>query len=305
MPIEDFLALSSIAEILFVSLWELKVESMNYIELVISVNGEEHAEIVTAMLSDMPFEAFASEEQTLRAYITDEAYATCREDIAATLQSLAVEYDENSIAQQNWNAEWESGFSPVRVDGRRPIYIRAEHHPVPDDDMLDVVIAPRMSFGTGHHITTALMSRSIAELDFSGKRGLDMGCGTGVLAIVAVKCGATGMVAVDIDEWACDSARESIALSGVDDCVEVRCGSMAVVGDDEKFDFVLANINRNILVGMMPAFAAALDVGGRLLMSGFLEEDVPVIESAAAEQGFVVERVSEREGWMVVECKKQ
>lgn len=296
--------MSSIGEILFVSLWELKVESMNYIELVISVNGEEHAEIVTAMLSDMPFEAFASEEQTLRAYIADEAYATCREDIAATLQSLAVEYEENSIAQQNWNAEWESGFSPVRVDGKRPIYIRAEHHSAPDDDMLDVVIAPRMSFGTGHHITTALMSRSIAELDFSGKRGLDMGCGTGVLAIVAVKCGAAGMVAVDIDEWACESCRDSIALNHIEGQIDVRCGSMSAVAG-EKFDFVLANINRNILVDMMPAFAEAIVSGGELLMSGFLTEDVAILRDTAAGYGFTVESVRESDGWAVVVCRKE
>ena len=128
-----------------------------------------------------------------------------------------------------------------------------------------------------------------------------MGCTIGTTMTITDKI-VPGMVGVDIDDWACDSCRDSMALSGVE--IDVRCGSMDVVAG-EKFDFVLANINRNILVGMMPSFAAALDVGGRLLMSGFLVEDVPVIESAAAEQGFVVERVSEREGWMVVECKKQ
>ena len=277
---------------------------MNYIELIISVNGEEHAEIVTAMLSDMPFEAFTSEEQTLRAYIADEAYDTCREDIAATLHSLAVEYEENNIAQQNWNAEWESGFSPVMVEGSRPIYIRAEHHPSPDDDILDVVIAPRMSFGTGHHITTALMSRSIAESDFSGKRGLDMGCGTGVLAIVAIKCGAAGMVAVDIDEWACESCRDSIALNHIEGQIDVRCGSMAAVAG-EKFDFVLANINRNILVDMMPSFAEATVSGGELLMSGFLTEDIAIMRDTAGGYGFAVESVRESDGWAVVVCRKE
>jgi ribosomal protein L11 methyltransferase len=135
-----------------------------------------------------------------------------------------------------------------------------------------------------------------------GLRGLDMGCGTGVLAIVAMKCGAERMVAVDIDDWACDSCRDSMALSGVE--LDVRCGSMAAV-EGETFDFVLANINRNILIDMMPSFAKALSAGGRLVMSGFLGEDVPHIESAAAEPGFVVESVRERDGWMVVMCKKE
>jgi ribosomal protein L11 methyltransferase len=110
------------------------------------------------------------------------------------------------------------------------------------------------------------------------------------------------MVAVDIDDWACDSCRDSMALSGVE--MDVRCGSIDVVAG-EKFDFVLANINRNILVQMMPSFADALPSGGRLLMSGFLGEDVPIIEASSAEHGFVVEHVAERDGWMVVQCKKR
>lgn len=274
---------------------------MEYIELGVTVRDEEQADVVTAILSDYPFEAFAQEEQMLRAYITSGEYASCCEDVASALRALEVEWVENIIAQQNWNAEWESGFSPVRVEGATPIYIRAEHHPAPDEDMLDVVIAPRMSFGTGHHTTTALMSRSIAELDFSGKRGLDMGCGTGVLAIVAVKCGAAGMVAVDIDEWACESCRDSISLSGVSEQINVRCGSMSAVGD-EKFDFILANINRNILIDMMPSFASLLLRGGKLLMSGFLAEDVAVMESAAARHGFSVDALHERDGWVVMVC---
>jgi ribosomal protein L11 methyltransferase len=256
------------------------------------------------MLSDMPFEAFTSEEQTLRAYIADEAYDTCREDIAATLQSLAVEYEESSIAQQNWNAEWESGFEPVDVAGERSIRIRAPHHTPAEGDVIDVVIAPRMSFGTGHHATTALMSQTIASTGVEGLRGLDMGCGTGVLAIVALKCGAEQMVAVDIDDWACDSCRDSIALSGVADRVDVRSGSIEQVVAGEQFDFILANINRNILISMMPSFSALLPTEGLLLMSGFLREDVPFIEASAMEQGFTVENIIEREGWMVVVCKK-
>jgi ribosomal protein L11 methyltransferase len=131
-----------------------------------------------------------------------------------------------------------------------------------------------------------------------------MGCGTGVLAIVALKCGAEQMVAVDIDDWACDSCRDSIALSGVADRVDVRCGSIEQVVAGEQFDFILANINRNILISMMPSFSALLPTEGLLLMSGFLREDVPFIEASAMEQGFTVENIIEREGWMVVVCKK-
>ena len=275
---------------------------MKYIELIISISDELQAEILTALLSDYPFESFLQEDDALKAYIQSEEYAACSVDVEQLLAEQGAQYEMHAVEQQNWNEEWESGFDPVYVDGERPILIRAAHHAAPDAGTIDVVIAPRMSFGTGHHATTALMSQTIARMGVEGERGLDMGCGTGVLAIVALKCGAREMVAVDIDDWACDSCCDSMALSGVE--MDVRCGSIDVVGG-EKFDFVLANINRNILVQMMPSFAEALPSGGRLLMSGFLGEDVPIIEASAAEYGFIVEHVAERDGWMVVQCKKR
>ena len=276
---------------------------MEYIELNIHTENTEQAEILTALLADYPFDSFVEEDAALKAYILREDYAACEQEVVQMLLEQGIEnYKAAPIEQQNWNAEWESDFEPVRVEGLRPIVIRAAHHAVAAAGEVDVVIAPRMSFGTGHHATTALMSQTISEMGVEGLRGLDMGCGTGVLAIVAMKCGAERMVAVDIDDWACDSCRDSMALSGVE--LDVRCGSMAAV-EGETFDFVLANINRNILIDMMPSFAKALSAGGRLVMSGFLGEDVPHIESAAAEQGFAVESVRERDGWMVVMCKKE
>ncbi len=278
------------------------LHNMKYSELNISTADDLQAEILTALLSDYPFDSFLQDDGSLKAYIPTDDYTICSAEVEALLAEQGVEYTIEDVAEQNWNEEWESTFEPVEVEGEKPILIRAAHHSAPEAGVIDVVIAPRMSFGTGHHATTALMSQSIAQMGVEGLRGLDMGCGTGVLAIVALKCGAGSMAGVDIDDWACDSCRDSMALSGVE--IDVRCGSMDVVAG-EKFDFVLANINRNILIGMMPAFDAALDAGGRLLMSGFLEEDVPIIEASATEHGFVVESAREREGWMVVECKKQ
>ena len=277
---------------------------MKYVELNIAVADSIQAEILTALLSDYPFEAFAEEEGALKAYILDSDYAECSQEVEQLLLSQDVEFEVIEVVQQNWNAEWESGFEPVEVTGEKPIRIRAPHHSPAEEGVMDVVIAPRMSFGTGHHATTALMSQTIASEGVEGLRGLDMGCGTGVLAIVALKCGAEHMVAVDIDDWACDSCRDSIALSGVAERVDVRCGSIEQVVAGEQFDFVLANINRNILISMMSSFAAALPSGGRLLMSGFLREDVVYIEASAVEQGFEVVNIIEREGWMVVVCKK-
>lgn len=277
---------------------------MKYLELNISVEDALQAEIAVAFLADFPFDSFDEQERVLKAYIPVAEYEKCADELSAMLEQQAFEYEWQEVEQQNWNAEWESGFEAVDVAGERPIRIRAPHHQVAEQGVLDVVIAPRMSFGTGHHATTALMSQSIAEMELTGRRGLDMGCGTGVLAIVAVKCGAEQMVAVDIDEWACDSCRDSIALSGVEEQVEVRCGSIESVLDGEEFDFVVANINRNILVAMMPRFGELTRVGGELLCSGFLREDVPHIEASARECGFVVEGDVERDGWVVVKCKR-
>ena len=276
---------------------------MEYVELNISVADDEQSEIMMALLADYPFEAFDEQDGTLRAYIQTSEWEQCCQEVEAMLLEQEVQFTVIDVEQQNWNAEWESGFEPVDVAGDRAIRIRAVHHDAPAEDVVDVVIAPRMSFGTGHHTTTALMSQTIAAADVAGKSGLDMGCGTGVLAIVALKCGAERMVAVDIDDWACDSCRDSIKLSGVEEQVDVRCGSIDVV-QGEQFDFILANINRNILQSMMAEFAASLPSGGWIAMSGFLEEDAEAVAMSAAEHG--MEPVSEQmqDGWVVMVCKK-
>lgn len=276
---------------------------MQYVELNINVKDEEQADILTAMLSDYPFEAFESDASSLRAYIPTTEDELCRRQVSTLLEEWDIsDYAFSEVEQQNWNQQWESDFEPVDVEGVTPIRIRAPHHEA-KEGAVDVVIAPRMSFGTGHHTTTALMSQTIAELGLKG-RGLDMGCGTGVLAIVALKCGAEKMVCVDIDDWACDSCRDSVSLSGVEHKVEVRCGSTEVLRR-EQFDFVLANINRNILQMMLPHFAQRISEGGQLLMSGFLGEDIVHITASALECGFAVEQVKERDEWVVMVCRKE
>lgn len=276
---------------------------MEYVELNISVSGDEQSEIMMALLADYPFEAFDEQQGELRAYIQTPEWTQCRKLVESMLVEQGVEFAALEVEQQNWNQEWESGFEAVDVDCARPIRIRASHHEAAAEGVIDVVIAPRMSFGTGHHTTTALMSATIAESDVERRRGLDMGCGTGVLAIVALKCGAESMVAVDIDDWACESCRDSVELSGVSERVDIRCGSIDRVGDD-KFDFILANINRNILQSMMAKFAAALNGGGWIAMSGFLEEDAEAVAESAAEQGLKRESQRVKDGWVVMVCKK-
>ena len=276
---------------------------MEYIELSVNISNEEQGEIITALLADYPFEAFDGDETQLRAYIQLAEYEVCRDEVEQLLSEQQLSFSAAQVEQQNWNAEWESEWEAVDVGGERPLRIRASHHEPAPEGVLDVVIAPRMSFGTGHHTTTALMAQTIASMGVEGQSGLDMGCGTGVLAIVAIGCGAERMMAVDIDDWACDSCRDSMALSGVAERIDVRCGSIDAVRG-EHYDFVVANINRNILIDMMPSFAELLGTGGRLLMSGFLVEDVAIIESKAAAYGFESVEQKSRDGWAVVMCRK-
>lgn len=276
---------------------------MEYIELSVNISNEEQGEIITALLADYPFEAFDGDETQLRAYIQLAEYEACRDEVEQLLSEQQLSFSAAQVEQQNWNAEWESEWEAVDVGGERPLRIRASHHEPAPEGVLDVVIAPRMSFGTGHHTTTALMAQTIASMGVEGQSGLDMGCGTGVLAIVAIGCGAERMMAVDIDDWACDSCRDSMALSGVAERIDVLCGSIDAVSG-EHYDFVVANINRNILIDMMPSFAELLGAGGRLLMSGFLVEDVAIIESKAAAYGFESVEQKSRDGWAVVMCRK-
>ena len=163
---------------------------------------------------------------------------------------------------------------------------------------------PKMSFGTGHHATTWLVSRAVLDLGVAGRRGLDMGSGTGVLSIVAAKCGAAHVDAVDIDDWADANCRENIASNGVADRIEPMLGDVRRIAG-RHYGFILANINRNILLADMPVYAAALDAGGDLVMSGFLEPDVPAITACAEKLGLRPVATAVKEGWVTVHVRKE
>ena len=274
---------------------------MDYVALNIPVLGDEQAEILTAFLADWPFESFETEPGVLKAYIPRERLIDCKVQIDALLAENGVQGRYVAIETQNWNAVWESNFPPVEVEGR--LRIRAPFHAPSPEDVMEVVLMPKMSFGTGHHATTWLMSRAVLDLGVAGRRGLDMGSGTGVLAIVAAKCGAEHVDAVDIDDWADENCRENIAANGVADRIEPMLGDVRRIAG-RHYDFILANINRNILTADMPAYAATLSAGGDLVMSGFLAADVPAVTASAAELGMECVSVAERDGWMAVHVRK-
>jgi len=274
---------------------------MDYIELTLDAADAEQAEILTAELADFPFESFEQEGARLKAYIPQERLADCKGEVDALLAHYGVgRATFLSIEPQNWNALWESNFTPVEVDGR--LTIRAPFH-APAATEAEVVIMPKMSFGTGHHATTCLMASGLLDRDVTGLRGLDMGSGTGVLAIVAALRGAEAVDAVDIDEWAYENCVENIRANGVETRVTPLLGDIGAIAG-RRYDFIAANINRNILRAQLPAYAAALDAGGWLLMSGILEADVAPLSEAARAAGFSVTGHALRNGWARVDAVK-
>ena len=276
-----------------------------YIDLTISCPDEEMAEIATAFLADFPFESFdtapTTEGATLHAFILKESWAECREEALATVKDYGTVVSEEEIEDENWNERWEEeSFSPVDIDNK--IVIRAAHHPAPADAVIDIIVKPSMSFGSGHHHTTRMMCRAIHSLNPSG-RVLDVGCGTGVLSIAAIKCGAEHADAVDIDPWSTASAEEAAQLNGIAEQISVLLGTVEVV-EGRKYDMVLANINRNIILNDIDRYVEALNEGGKLLLSGFLVEDIADITTATSERGLCPIAQSEEEGWVCLVFKK-
>ncbi|MFR9650762.1 MAG: 50S ribosomal protein L11 methyltransferase [Rikenellaceae bacterium] len=278
---------------------------MDYIELNIRYSCEEQAEILTAELAEYPFESFVTEDGVLKGYIPQERMVDCKGAVDALLSSYGVEDVRYiSIETQNWNAQWESNFERVEVGDK--LLIRAPFHPSDSSFAREVVIMPKMSFGTGHHATTHLMAEWTIDLgeQLNGAKVLDMGSGTGVLAIVAIKEGADSADAVDIDEWAKENCEENIVVNGVAERVRAILGDVRSVGG-ESYGVILANINRNILIADMAAYSKMLTAGGVLLISGFLTQDIESLKARGAECGLTFIEYRERNGWVAMRLQKR
>ena len=264
---------------------------------------EEQGEIIAAYLSEFPFDSFDYQEGLMGAYIPANELDSCREEVEQMLEEEGfVDYFFEDIEAQNWNATWESDFEEVEVRGK--VLIRAPFHKErPGYHGMEVIIQPKMSFGTGHHCTTQLMIESMLDGSPEGKRVLDMGSGTGVLAIVAAKLGAESVLAVEIDDMAEESVRENIALNGVAEKIESICGDASAI-EGRAFDIVLANINRNILLADMEAYDKTLTAGGHLVLSGFLAEDVDILVEKAASLGYKLAKRRTNDIWRSLELIK-
>ncbi len=260
-----------------------------------------------AFLSDYPFDSYdvtpVEQGVWLHAFILRDEWDGCREEALAAVEPYGEVVEERTMEDENWNEAWErDGFERVDIDGR--MVVRAPHHEAPAKDVIDIVVAPRMAFGSGHHHTSRMMCRAIMRLTPTEGNILDVGCGTGILSLAALRCGARSAVAVDIDEWSVESARDAARLNGVEERMEVLHGTVESVAG-RVFDIVLANINRNTILADMDKYAAALRHDGILLLSGFLAEDVPSVEAMARKYGIDVVAQQSEEGWICLECRKE
>jgi ribosomal protein L11 methyltransferase len=270
---------------------------MEYIELICHpMQGAHTSDTLVALLADAGFESFTENENgTLSAFIQAPLYTPAltsklgSDEFSEFLDSFHVE----TIADQNWNAVWESQYDPVLIDNR--CMVRAPFHESQAGVEFDIVIMPKMSFGTAHHETTKLMIQYLLGMQISGKSLLDMGSGTAVLAILARMKGALPVTAVDNDEWAYNNALENVQSNKFAD-IEVLLGESSLLAG-KKFDIILANINRNILLKDIPVYRESLNAGGKLFMSGFYSEDLPLIEAKCNETGLGIISSRSENNW--------
>ncbi len=274
---------------------------MKYLELTVHLKETEPwREILIAELAESGFESFVETNSGFSGYIPAESYKT-------ELMTEILKHDQivNSslveIEEQNWNAEWEKNFDPVFVE--KKLAIIAPFHEYPSGFEKVITIMPKMSFGTGHHQTTWLMSKALFDLNLQQKDILDMGTGTGILAILAEKLGAASVYAPDIDEWS--------YLNAIENCESNDCSKIQVVkGGAETlsgkiFHIILANINKNVLVQQFSVYSTSLKSDGKLLISGFFETDKEELVEQAQKHGFVFEKMDTREGWALIHFKKK
>src|SRR6476661_803457 len=238
------------------------------------------SEILMATISEQGFESFNETPTGFTAYITEENEKYLNLDIR--FDDFTFTYSIEKIEDTNWNAEWEKNFEPVFVDDL--VCIRAPFHEPARNVKHEIVIMPKMSFGTGHHQTTRLMCREMFSHDLKNKRVLDMGCGTGILAILAKMRGAEEVLGIDIDQWSVENAIENCQTNNFAD-IRILKGDYDLLKNEKPFDVILANINKNILKKHLPAYAAALKSGGLLFLSGFFVTDADELKAEALKAG--------------------
>jgi ribosomal protein L11 methyltransferase len=264
----------------------------------ITIRTAEWQEVLIALLSESGFEGFEQEGELLRAYVPEERFD--RPVLEDLLKQYGLEYVGQRLADRNWNEEWEKNFHPVVVDDF--CAIRAHFHPPITGVEHQLVITPKMSFGTGHHATTFMMIRGMRELDLRGKRVLDFGTGTGVLAILAERMGAAAVFAIDNDDWSIANAEENIEYNRCNLLKLKKVDSLKNL--DDRFDIILANINKQVIIAELATMGQHLDPGGVILLSGLLEDDYKDIENEAVKINFSISVRMIRGAWICLKLVK-
>ena len=277
---------------------------MKYVEVSFSsIPFEPWNEIIIANLSILPYESFMEEGEQVKAYIQEQYFDSLKlKDLVMKLnknKEALINFEYKNIEHKNWNQVWESQFEPVSINDQ--LHILAPFHPKDTYQGLIIEIEPKMSFGTGHHQTTFLMCEEISSLSLDGKYVLDMGSGTGVLAILAEKCGAKEILAIDIESWSVENCEENAKrnncrkiISMLGDIIEIK---------DKSFDVIIANINKNVLLVHLPSYSKCLNTNGILLLSGFFETDAEDLILAALAENLVLKSKKIKDGWAML-CLK-
>ena len=281
------------------------MNSEEYIEVSVKLDPftEEMAEILTAELSDLPFDSFVTEEPFLKCYIQKEAYRPSEVKVVLSGYPAATGFSAVLVQGQNWNKTWESEFQPIVVDGK--VTVKASFNTDVPRTRFNIWIDPRMAFGTGYHHTTFMMMQRMLDLEefIRDRSVVDMGCGTAILAILAAKMRARKVFAVDIDAVAARSAWGNCRWNRVGTRVETACGDASLL-QMGTYDVLLANIHRNIILQDLPTYCRSLRRDGHMLLSGFFVADIPAIRTAAEAQGLTWVGSSAREDWACVEFRK-
>lgn len=274
---------------------------MDYLEFKIKCL-DEFQEILIAELAEIGFDSFLENEDGIDAYILESEFDREKftEVIAEYQVAGQISLTEGVMPKVNWNEEWEKNYDPIEVE--ELVYVRASFHDPKPGFKHEIVINPKMSFGTGHHATTFQMLRHQGELNHTGKRVLDVGSGTGILAIMAHLLGAKQVEAFDIDDWCVDNGNENFDLNGLS--TRMGLGTIRDVNPVGPFEIILANINKNVLLDELEIYSGLLTADGFLLLSGFYTEDIEDLINAAAPFGLVLREKSSKDNWAALILQK-
>tara|TARA_S200000501_G_C20820668_1_gene742669 strand:- start:928 stop:1761 length:834 start_codon:yes stop_codon:yes gene_type:complete len=276
---------------------------MEYIEVDIRLKEvTPYSEILIARLNEIEFESFYEYDYGLKGYVQTQLLDKdkLKNIISEISEQTELSFTLHKLKQKNWNAHWESNYLPVSINEN--CVIRADFHNAISDVKYEIIITPKMSFGTGHHQTTSLVMNKMFDLEFKGRSVLDVGCGTGILSVLASKLGAIDIVALDIDNWAFENAQENATLNNISDIHFVYGNISSVI--NRKYDIILANINRNTILNDLTFYSEAMYDYSDIILSGFLEKDVSVILKESAKFGLELVVSKNKEKWQMLHLRR-